>query len=106
MMESEKTVREYATYTTDDIGLATVLLCQPGFFIAQVIPQPPKTPGVTRPWCRVEVGGPDMGLLCEITEEHNTNPDGVLVPSRKYEEKRRIVMGAVQNAQKTVEETK
>jgi len=39
MAENDSGIKQYATYTTEDIGLATVLLCQPGFFIVGVIPQ-------------------------------------------------------------------
>jgi hypothetical protein len=58
MAENDSGIKQYATYTTEDIGLATVLLCQQGFFIVQVIPQKPKTEGMSRPWCRIEIGGP------------------------------------------------
>ena len=100
MAENDSGIKQYATYTTEDIGLATVLLCQPGFFIVGVIPQKPKTEGMTKPWCRVEVGGPDMERLCEVTDEYNSNREGVMVPSRVIEETRRVVMGALQTAQR------
>ncbi|MFA6926450.1 MAG: hypothetical protein WC145_08475 [Aliarcobacter sp.] len=100
MAENDSGIKQYATYTTEDIGLATVLLCQQGFFIVQVIPQKPKTEGMSRPWCRIEIGGPDLELLCSVTEEYRENPTGVLVHSKLYEEKRRTVMSAVQTAQR------
>lgn len=100
MSETDSSLKQYATYTTEDIGLATVLLCQQGFFIVEVIPQKPKTEGITKPWCRIEVGGPDLELLCAITEEYHNSSVGVTVPSKLYEEKRRVVMSAVQTAQR------
>jgi len=35
-----------------------------------------------------------------VTDEYNSTREGVMVPSKLYEEKRRVVMGALQTAQR------
>lgn len=103
-MGQEKSTK-FTLTQTDDVGKAAAILSYPhpddGVRIAIVDIQvdPPKSSNSgARPWCTVIIGCDNEELLDDAVAAYDNKPEGPKIPCKRYEERRRQVMRAINEA--------
>ena len=82
---------------TEDLTLANTLLCFEG--VCLVERELAGTDKRGRPLCRFVIGSPDGAGLDDLVRRHNASPDGIPVPTKKYDStRRRLITPIIQEA--------
>ena len=106
MATEEKT---FTIYPTENLNLATTLLCHEGIMLEQVIaqslPEHLKKQG-RMPRCTWHIASADEAMLQGLVDQHERQPEGLQVGTKKYEDVRAntVVKGMIE-AQRSLANT-